>query len=98
VVFPRFRSNSIATRAFVRRPLHPLMEVATAIRNPTVRGAPLIGITAAFGLALGLVADAPDGLDSIVQVLLATRPTARHLKWTVEAAAATVRAEIGKLG
>lgn len=66
-------------------------EVAEAIRNMTVRGAPAIGAAAAFGMALAarqspasqagdLVAD----LEEAAQVLLATRPTAVNLAWAVE--------------
>ncbi|MEE9210651.1 MAG: S-methyl-5-thioribose-1-phosphate isomerase, partial [Kiloniellales bacterium] len=46
--------------AFVTRRLETLDEAATAIRDMWVRGAPLIGATAAYGLALALRTDASD--------------------------------------
>src|SRR5882672_3966758 len=50
---------------------------AGAIRSMLVRGAPLIGATAAYGMALAMRADASDAaLDQACRILLATRPTA----------------------
>jgi methylthioribose-1-phosphate isomerase len=63
-----------------------------AISAMQVRGAPLIGITAAFGLANALAEDASD--DNLVNAsaaLLATRPTAVNLRWALEQIGATVR-------
>jgi methylthioribose-1-phosphate isomerase len=57
-----------------------------------VRGAPLIGATAAYGLALALRdGDADDDLETARRVLLATRPTAVNLRWALDRVAATVR-------
>ena len=57
---------------------------ARAIRDMHVRGAPLIGATAAYGLALAMQADASDaGLDAACTLLAATRPTAINLKWAL---------------
>src|SRR5689334_25437231 len=65
--------------------LRSLDSAADAIRNLIVRGAPLIGVTAAYGLALGLAEDSSDrGLETAVARLLATRPTARNLRWALE--------------
>src|SRR5262249_59469480 len=51
-------------------------EAAAAIRDMAVRGAPLIGVTAAFGLALALAREAtPAALDRASALLRATRPT-----------------------
>ena len=62
-----------------------LEEAAHAIRSMQVRGAPLIGATAAYGLALALRRDASDaGLASAAATLLATRPTAVNLHWALE--------------
>lgn len=62
-----------------------LGEAATAIKDMTVRGAPLIGATAAYGLALAMRADASDsGLEDAHALLLATRPTAVNLRWALE--------------
>lgn len=62
-----------------------LEEVAQAIRNMVVRGAPLIGATAAYGLALSLRTDSSDSaLEAAVARLLATRPTAANLRWALD--------------
>jgi methylthioribose-1-phosphate isomerase len=63
-------------------------EVAAAIRNMVIRGAPAIGVAAAMGVALGML-DAPEnGLDghfeTIRGTLAATRPTAVNLFWALE--------------
>jgi methylthioribose-1-phosphate isomerase len=56
-----------------------------AISAMLVRGAPLIGATAAYGVALALKADASDGaLERACRVLAATRPTAINLRWALE--------------
>jgi methylthioribose-1-phosphate isomerase len=58
---------------------------ADAIRSMLVRGAPLIGATAAFGVALAMRADASDAaLDQACNTLMATRPTAINLKWALD--------------
>jgi methylthioribose-1-phosphate isomerase len=58
---------------------------ADAIRSMLVRGAPLIGATAAYGVALAIRADASDtALDQACKTLLATRPTAINLKWALD--------------
>ncbi|ALG70425.1 methylthioribose-1-phosphate isomerase [Azospirillum thiophilum] len=62
-----------------------LNEAAHAIRAMLVRGAPLIGATAAYGVALALRADASDaGLERACITLLETRPTAVNLRWALE--------------
>ncbi len=61
-----------------------LEQAAHAIRAMQVRGAPLIGATAAYGLAIGLNDDASDGhLAHAVALLGATRPTAVNLHWAL---------------
>jgi methylthioribose-1-phosphate isomerase len=58
---------------------------ADAIRSMLVRGAPLIGATAAYGMALAMRADSSDAaLDRAYQKLIATRPTAINLKWALD--------------
>jgi methylthioribose-1-phosphate isomerase len=58
---------------------------ADAIRSMLVRGAPLIGATAAYGMALAMRADNSDAsLDSACKMLIATRPTAINLKWALD--------------
>jgi len=67
-------------------------DAARAIASMQVRGAPLIGVTAAYGLALGLRQAADDvSLASWAQQLKATRPTAVNLAWAVDALAAQLR-------
>jgi methylthioribose-1-phosphate isomerase len=70
---------------FERVRLASLEDAADAISRMIVRGAPLIGVTAAYGLALGLAADATDaGLARAFEVLAATRPTAVNLRWALD--------------
>jgi methylthioribose-1-phosphate isomerase len=66
-------------------------EVADAIKNLVVRGAPAIGVTAAFGLALAArqskassLPELINDLDAAFKVLQATRPTAVNLFWALE--------------
>ena len=60
-------------------------EAADAIRRMVVRGAPLIGATAAYGIAMAMRDDATDAaLDRAYDLLLATRPTAINLHWALE--------------
>lgn len=62
-------------------------QAAHAIRTMQVRGAPLIGATAAYGLALAVAEDPSDGaLEQAVTLLAATRPTAVNLFWALERA------------
>jgi methylthioribose-1-phosphate isomerase len=64
--------------------LTSLKEAAHAIRVMQVRGAPLIGATAAYGVALGLAEDASDvHLGHVIEILAATRPTAVNLHWAL---------------
>ncbi len=72
--------------------LATLADVARAIATMQVRGAPLIGATAAYGVALALRADASDeALERACATLLATRPTAINLKWALDEMVAAVR-------
>jgi methylthioribose-1-phosphate isomerase len=58
---------------------------AAAIRTMMVRGAPLIGATAAYGMALAMRADPGDGnLEAAYATLLTTRPTAVNLRWALD--------------
>ncbi len=60
-------------------------QAAHAIRSMQVRGAPLIGATAAYGLCLGLRADASTAaMERDATLLAATRPTAVNLRWALE--------------
>ena len=72
--------------------LTTIEEAAHAIRAMLVRGAPLIGATAAYGVCLALRADASDdALDRACANLLRTRPTAINLKWALDQMVAAVR-------
>ncbi len=67
-------------------------EAADAIRAMLVRGAPLIGATAAFGMALAMRDDRSDpGLDRAYEMLIATRPTAINLRWALDTMSAMLR-------
>jgi len=80
--------------AFELLRLQTAEQAAQAICNMVVRGAPLIGVTAAYGVALGLRADATDvGLERVIGLLGATRPTAVNLRWALERMAAALAAE-----
>ena len=60
-------------------------EAAHAIRAMLVRGAPLIGATAAYGVALAMRADPSDAnLEAAIEMLRKTRPTAVNLFWALE--------------
>ena len=66
-------------------------EVATAIRNLEVRGAPVLGITAAFGVVLGMRKQSFQNwkeyekrLNHVISTLVGTRPTAVNLFWALE--------------
>ena len=72
--------------AFETISLSNLGEVAQAIRSMQVRGAPLIGVTAAFGVAIEMQRDSSDvALAVAVSTLGATRPTAVNLRWALSA-------------
>jgi methylthioribose-1-phosphate isomerase len=72
--------------------LTTLDEAAHAIRTMVIRGAPLFGATAAYGICLALRADASDeALERAYATLLATRPTAINLKWALDEMVAAVR-------
>lgn len=58
--------------------------VADAIRDMAVRGAPAIGIAAAYGVVLAVKSDGPDALPDAVEMLGNSRPTAVNLRWALE--------------
>ncbi|MGL6112924.1 MAG: S-methyl-5-thioribose-1-phosphate isomerase, partial [Rubrivivax sp.] len=65
--------------------LDSALAVHAAIRDMCVRGAPLIGATAAYGLALQARHDASDaGLQSAARLLASARPTAVNLAWALQ--------------
>jgi methylthioribose-1-phosphate isomerase len=77
---------------FVTARLANLADAARAIQSMQVRGAPLIGATAAYGMWLALRDDASDAaLERAYAALLATRPTAINLKWALDEMLAVMR-------
>jgi methylthioribose-1-phosphate isomerase len=77
---------------FARLRLTTLDDMARAIKTMQVRGAPLIGATAAYGIALALRGDASDeNIERACTALMATRPTAINLKWALDEIVAAVR-------
>lgn len=84
--------------------LHSQSEVAQAIRSMTVRGAPAIGATAAFGLVLAGIASKArdkiellDDLEIAADELKATRPTAINLAWAVDRVMMIARSGSGQV-
>jgi methylthioribose-1-phosphate isomerase len=76
--------QTLLPHRFETRTLRTLDDAAEAIATMRVRGAPLIGATAAYGLALGLLSDATDaGVERACATLAATRPTASNLAWAL---------------
>jgi methylthioribose-1-phosphate isomerase len=68
-------------------------EAERAIREMWTRGAPMIGATAAYGLAMALAEDGSDAaLDAAYTLLLESRPTAVNLRWALDAVRDAVRA------
>jgi len=79
--------------AFEISRLETLDDAARAISDMLVRGAPLIGATAAYGLALAMRADpSTEHLEQAGKALFATRPTAVNLRWALEDVGARLRA------
>jgi methylthioribose-1-phosphate isomerase len=69
---------------FVTMTLRSADDAARVIRNMNTRGAPLIGVVGAYGLALAVREDASDdAIQKMVEVLAETRPTAINLKWAL---------------
>ncbi|QNQ10226.1 S-methyl-5-thioribose-1-phosphate isomerase [Sphingomonas alpina] len=72
--------------------LRSAADAERAIREMWTRGAPLIGATAAYGLAMALAEDGSDeALDRAYRFLLASRPTAVNLRWALDKLVETVR-------
>jgi len=69
---------------FVTMTLRSADDAARVIRNMNTRGAPLIGVVGAYGLALAMRQDASDDhIQKMVEMLAETRPTAINLKWAL---------------
>ncbi|MGD8928331.1 MAG: S-methyl-5-thioribose-1-phosphate isomerase [Lysobacterales bacterium] len=76
--------QTLLPHEFATRQLAAVEDAAEAIRFMRVRGAPLIGATAAYGMALAMRDDPGDAsLANAYQRLLDTRPTAVNLRWAL---------------
>ena len=65
--------------------LRTFEDAARAIETMLVRGAPLIGATAAYGICLAMLEDASDdALERAYERLIRTRPTAVNLRWALD--------------
>ena len=77
---------------FITSRLETVDEAVRAIAHMEVRGAPLIGATAAYGVALAMRADPSDAaIEKAHETLIATRPTAVNLRWALDDMAAVLR-------
>src|SRR5262245_36034876 len=84
--------QTVLPHRLVTSRLTTLQEAAHAIRAMVIRGAPLIGATAGYGVALAVREDASDeGLERAYATLLATRPTAINLRWALDEIMAVIR-------
>ncbi len=71
--------------AFITVRLETVAEAAHAITDMLVRGAPLIGAAAAYGMCLGVRHDpSREGLEAAYHTLIGTRPTAVNLRWALD--------------
>ena len=77
--------QTLLPHRFVVRDLENVANTVNAIRNMVVRGAPLIGAAAAYGMALAMDEDPSDTmLARAYSELLASRPTAVNLRWALD--------------
>ncbi len=84
--------QTLLPHRFATLRLTTLDDAVRAIKTMQVRGAPLIGAAAAYGVWLALRADASDeNLERAYAALLAARPTAINLKWALDEMVAAVR-------
>ena len=84
--------QTLLPHRFANRSLMSLADVEHAIKTMIVRGAPLIGATAAYGMSLAMAADPSDSmLEEAHGCLLAARPTAVNLRWALDEMASVLR-------
>jgi methylthioribose-1-phosphate isomerase len=84
--------QTLLPHRFATITLSTLEDAARAIRTMQVRGAPLIGAAAAYGVALAMREDASDeALDRAHAALLGTRPTGINLRWALDEMRAHLR-------
>jgi methylthioribose-1-phosphate isomerase len=84
--------QTVLPHRFATLRLTTLDDIAHAIKSMQVRGAPLIGAAAAYGLCLAVRSDPSDeSIERAYAALHATRPTAINLKWALDEVVAAVR-------
>ncbi|MBW2543482.1 MAG: S-methyl-5-thioribose-1-phosphate isomerase [Deltaproteobacteria bacterium] len=84
--------QTLLPHRFETRELRVLSDATEAISAMRVRGAPLIGATAAYGVALQMREESSDAsLQRAIEALLATRPTAVNLSWALDEMRASLR-------
>ena len=89
----RVIDQTVLPHRFETCELANLDDAVAAIAGMVVRGAPLIGVAAAYGLALAMAEDSSDEhLRHAAERLVAARPTAVNLRWAVERMTAVLRA------
>jgi len=76
--------QTLLPHTVVERRIEDLDDGIEAIRSMRVRGAPAIGVAAAYVLARSIAQSGVDGLDTRAERLAAARPTAVNLRWAVE--------------
>jgi len=77
--------QTVLPHRFETKTLRCLDDAALAIKDMLVRGAPLIGATAAYGFALAMRRDPSDrGMEAAYDRLFETRPTAVNLRWALD--------------
>ena len=77
--------QTLLPHRFVVRDLRTMEDAEVAIRTMIVRGAPLIGAAAAYGMALAMAADPSDAmLARAYTFLMESRPTAVNLRWALD--------------
>ncbi|MGB8253577.1 MAG: S-methyl-5-thioribose-1-phosphate isomerase [Anaerolineaceae bacterium] len=84
-------NQRLIPRRFERMVLTTYQDVAGAITDMTIRGAPVIGVAAAFGVAMAAIQSPADNvtmlrkdLEKSIQLLMSSRPTAINLRWALE--------------
>ena len=77
--------QTVLPHRFACRVVADAAEMTAAIRDMVVRGAPLIGVSAAYGMALAMRSNpADDHLDAAAAMLASARPTAVNLRWALD--------------
>ncbi len=77
--------QTLLPHQFVVRDWRSMEDAERGIRTMIVRGAPLIGAAAAYGMALAMAKDASDAmLTQAYTILMASRPTAVNLRWALD--------------